>query len=424
MTYVLKDLENQLNLRADTLKRALTKSVSVIHSTGNYVYLESEIKKLNRRYSSYSEISQDLYDFLISQYNSTDDFIDASKIQKDNRLNLKYYQEFLRKTKFFSSGIADFLGFNIFLHSNHTYILKRKVKAFLRRFFVWNLGNHSKKSGYILDVETGFNSEFYSLEEVYINSSKRGRILGFTKAENGKLEAIVGFYSNEILLCNKLSRTTNSIDFYDLDEDKTPIFFNFQFEDILNKNNRQILNILINNLDKTEVEFTWSGSKLLIQATTKPIDLKTYRKSEKTTKAKIKKIEQSFGKFSAKKLKNELDQWLLKPAYSYIKGDKIFFNSTVKKVSFFVDNKSFEKLNKLGISSGLNSSIIIEQMLSIYSNSAFLSEDEFLNSLNEQFLRWSEDFDERLLDWQKLLKTKNSEETLEEIDKILHGRIK
>ena len=192
----------------------------------------------------------------------------------------------------------------------------------------------------------------------------------------------------------------------------------------MNKNNRQTLNILINSLDKTEVSFIWSGSRLRLKVPTKPIDLKKYRKTDNMTKAKIKKLEQVFGNLSAKKLKNELDQWLLKPAYSYIKGDKIFFNSTVKKVSFFVDNKCFEKLNKLGISSGLNSSIIIEQMLSIYSNSAFLSEDEFLNRLNEQFLRWSEDFDERLLDWQKLLKTKNSEEILEEIDKILHGRIK
>ena len=178
MTYVLKDLENKLNLRADTLQRALNKSLSVIHLTGFSVDLEPEIKKLNRRYSSYSQISNNLYNFLLSQYNSIYEFIDASKIQKENRLNLKYYQEFLRKTKS-SSEVSDFLGFNSFLHSNHTYILKRKVKPFLRRFFIWLLSNHSQKSGYLLDVETGFNSVFHILEEVYINSSKRGRILGF-----------------------------------------------------------------------------------------------------------------------------------------------------------------------------------------------------------------------------------------------------
>lgn len=245
----LVDVEKELGIRSATLERAIKKIPDHLHSIGVDLHLEPEAKKVSRRYSSYIEISKDLYNYIITQFNSTKDFVSTTEIQKKYNFPKKLLSNYLSHHKLDSKdGVAEYLGSNIFLRSNFNYIQKRKVKAFVKHFFIWLLSNHASTSAELFNTEYGFKDTFYTLEEIKYGNSKKGRILGFSKSGSNKIEAIVGFYNGEIKFLPELQRNPEGMtspDFKKYDYETMPIQFSFSLEDILDKNNREVLNILV-----------------------------------------------------------------------------------------------------------------------------------------------------------------------------------
>ena len=331
---ILKDVENKLNVRPETLERALNKALSVIHTVGNDVALESEIKRLIRRYSSYNNISDELFDFLVRQKNSVSDYVSISDIQKEYCFNKHFLSEFVSLKKFKSkNGIVDYLGSNVFLNSNQKYVQKRKTKSFIRSFVLWLLSNHSFVKANLEDVEFGFKSEFNTLEEVYFDNSKKGRILGFSKFDDGKIKAIVALYSGEFIFSHKLKRTIDYVEFDDLDDDDRPIVFNLPIKVLINRDYRQLFNIMVIGLSNNGVRFTWSGTRILLETNLTVINLNCYDEVG-LSKAKIKQLNNNFGKVDEHKISEFFNKYLLKSAYCYSKQKRIFFNSKLKKIKF------------------------------------------------------------------------------------------
>lgn len=63
-------------------------------------------------------------------------------------------------------------------------------------------------------------------------------------------------------------------------------------------------------------------------------------------------------------------------------------------------------------------------MISTYSLLNSDDETEFLNKLNEIYLNWSNDINNAFIEWQRVLNTNNTDETIDKISGILQGRIK
>ena len=421
---ILKDVENKLNVRPETLERALNKALSVIHTVGNDVALESEIKRLIRRYSSYNNISDELFDFLVRQKNSVSDYVSISDIQKEYCFNKHFLSEFVSLKKFKSkNGIVDYLGSNVFLNSNQKYVQKRKTKSFIRSFVLWLLSNHSFVKANLEDVEFGFKSEFNTLEEVYFDNSKKGRILGFSKFDDGKIKAIVALYSGEFIFSHKLKRTIDYVEFDDLDDDDRPIVFNLPIKVLINRDYRQLFNIMVIGLSNNGVRFTWSGTRILLETNLTVINLNCYDEVG-LSKAKIKQLNNNFGKVDEHKISEFFNKYLLKSAYCYSKQKRIFFNSKLKKLNFWVAPDIARKFEKIGISANLSPSVVFEQLISTYSLLNSDDETEFLNKLNEIYLNWSNDINNAFIEWQRVLNTNNTDETIDKISGILQGRIK
>ena len=421
---ILKDVENKLNVRPETLERALNKALSVIHLVGNDVGLEPEIKRLIRRYSSYNKISDDLYKFLIKQKASVSEFVSIADIQKKYCFNRHFLNDFVSLNKFKSKhGIVDYLGFNIFLHSNKKYIYKRKKKAFVKSFVLLLLSNHSLSKANLENVEFGFKSEFNTLEEVYFDNSKKGRILGFSKFDDGKIKAIVALYSGEFIFSHKLKRSIDYVEFGDLDDDDRPIVFNLPLKALINRNYRQLFNIMVIGLNNYGVRFTWSGTRILLETNLTVINLNCYDEVG-LSKAKIKQLNNNFGKVDEHKISEFFNKYLLKSAYCYSKQKRIFFNSKLKKLNFWVASDIARKFEKVGISANLSPSVVFEQLISTYSLFNSDDETEFLNKLNEIYLNWSNDINNAFIEWQRVLNTNNTDETIDKISGILQGRIK
>ena len=260
----LLEVEKELGIRSVTLERAIKKIPDHLHSIGIDLHLEPEAKRVSRRYSPYTDISKDLYDYIINQYNSTKDFISTTDIQREYNFPKKLLSNYLSHHKLDSKdGVAEYLGSNIFLRSNYNYIQKRKVKAFVRHFFVWLLSNHASTSAELVNTEFGFKDTFYTLEEIKYGNSKKGRILGFAKSGSEKIEAIVGFYNGEIKFLPELQRNPegmSSPDFKKYDYETMPIQFNFSLEDILDKSNREVLNILVAGHSNGPRKTIWGGT--------------------------------------------------------------------------------------------------------------------------------------------------------------------
>lgn len=425
---ILKDVEEELNVRPDTLELALIKSVDLIHSIGLNLNLEPELKRLTRRYSSYNAISDELFKFLKHQKETVSDFVSTADIQKDNQFNKKYFAKFISLKKLDSRrGISDFLGFNIFLQKNKKYIQKRKVKSFIRSFTLWLLSNHSDSSAWLYNEFTEFKDSFYTLEEVVLGNSKKGRVLGFSKFGDGQVKAIVLLYSGNFIFLDSLTRSLNSdISFEKLDSDKLPINFSFDVASIGNRDNRKLFNILVKVLNNVGVKFNWSGSRVIVETNLRILDLEKVGVSEEMPKSKINLLRKTFGSYDLFEVKDFIHQYLLKPAFCFERKGKIYFSTTVKKLTLWVEPEFKKKFGKLGISAGISSSIIFEQMLSVYENASvdYFGDFDFIDALNELYVNWQDNINDAFAEWKRILNTKNSDETIEKITGILNGRIK
>lgn len=259
----LINIQEELKLDQRQLETALKKIPQWLHAVGVNKNLEKimvEVIRLTRRYSPYNEVSPRLEKLLKQEFEATKDFVSVESIRAENHLPKNKMTKFMLENK--KDSIADFLGVNIFLDSNQSYIRKRKIKAFVNRFFVWLLSNNAAMIGIVVNEEYGILDKFYCLEEIKVGNSKKGRILGFYKNDEGVNCAIVGFYNGQIKFLKAVRRSQEGLvapKFKQYDYKTPPVTFNFTLETVLDKNNRTLFNLLLRGKENAATKVIWGG---------------------------------------------------------------------------------------------------------------------------------------------------------------------
>ena len=126
-------IQEELKLDQRQLETAVKKIPQWLHAVGVNKNLEKimiEVIRLTRRYSPYNEVSPRLEKLLKQEFEATKDFVSVESIRAENHLPKNKMTKFMLENK--KDSIADFLGVNIFLDSNQSYIRKRKIKAFVK----------------------------------------------------------------------------------------------------------------------------------------------------------------------------------------------------------------------------------------------------------------------------------------------------
>lgn len=256
-------LANKLDISLVSLEHAIKKIHNLLEIKGKSkkdIKISCEVNKICTKFSELYPISDALENLICDQYQSTSDLVSLPTIIEEYDLPDQQLYKFVRKEK--SNTLIDYLGYNIFLNDKQKYIARRKIKGFLKEFFIFLLSHYASTSGYVLNKNLNIYEEFFAPEEVQVGNSRKGRILGFYKNKDHQQEAIVGFYNGEISFqkqLKKFSINSISLNFKATQSSQRPIIFSFSLDELLSKDHRFYINMLIESRRNHPFKILYGG---------------------------------------------------------------------------------------------------------------------------------------------------------------------
>lgn len=432
-TKTIGSLANELGISISRLEHAMNKIpnwLSIKGKSHQDLKVNHEVVMICKKFSKFFPVSDELANIIIDQYQTTADLISLSQIIKSYSLPKQQTYSFVKEEK--QNTLIDYWGSNIFLKDKEKYVSKRKLRGFLQEFFVHLLMHTAKTSGYLFNDKKKIYEEFFALEEIQVGNSRRGRILGFYKNQDHENVAIVGFYNGDMSFqkhVKKFSISEKSQNFKKEDTSKRPIVFSFDLKDLLDKEQRCYINILLESRRNRPFTVVYGGNRANCTTTAFELDLDEFDPKRTDNKADSKLYQRIFGNVSVLDLQKYLKKHMIS-LESYCKPksktpNKLICGANLYPLTIWTKKSILEALKKFGINGKLSNSVLIETLLSRQTNiSEYDTEDAFIKSMDSYIYENYRENNELLLSWEKILGTDNPTETFRKIDGILKGRIK
>lgn len=264
----IEDLANELEIKFAVLSHAVKKVADWFDIKGTshkQIKVKKEALQIKNRKNLPGSItlSKPLAEIVRSEFKEKDDYISLLSLSKENNLPYMQLKQFVHREK--EENLVDFLGMNIFLNSKYYYIPLRRKLDVLRSFFIYLLNNHSSSQaieGSLINTDNDKKDTFNILEEIIVDRTKQGRILGFFKNADRENAAIVGFYDGTLKLETHVRRliSTDKRPWFKKYDSRTmqPVSLRFSLNDILSRENREKFNVLVEYLRNSPVK-VWGG---------------------------------------------------------------------------------------------------------------------------------------------------------------------
>lgn len=457
----VNDLMKELHLKREEIKNAFFKLPNYIEVMGARGGMRKEINTVIKHFSTQSLISDQLYALIVKQFKAKRNLVSVTEIEKDYRLNAAKVNQFIKELMI-NNKWSDLDAQNIFKHANYKYVQNRKVKGFLDQFFDWMLGNSAKFHYRLLNRETNEDDDFFALEEIQAGNSKKGRILGFDRAIDGKIEAICGFYNGTIKFMPSLQRSCSGLrspEFDKFDQFKRPVYFSFDRAELMDRQLRTQFNLFVACLSLRPVRIQYGGQKMRVVTTNFEFKLGDFEPKESQSKTKQGLLRRQFGNINSDNFQEYLSQHLsITSIYQFLyehthekgsnaattdkegymqdyvsfkrsngstKKDTIVVSSDTYPSCFWVPKTVKAQLDKIGISAGLPLEFILEFWLKYLGDlKSGIDEKDVVKWLDNEIIQTNQTITAMIDHWCQLLGTNNRLEAMKQIDGIIKGRRK